>query len=47
MKERAEDEWWIYIYELFREKPNSIYFKGIQYIDFYRALAGKGITFIK
>lgn len=43
--EQIEDEWWIYIYELFRLKPNYVACKRIKYREFYLQLARNKITF--
>ena len=46
-KEKLEDEWWIYIYELYREKNGNPEFRTIQYKDFYELMRKANITFMK
>ena len=44
-KEKLEDEWWIYIYELYCEKNGRLEFKTIQYKDFYELMRKANVTF--
>ena len=44
--EKIEDEWWIYIYELYREKPTKPVFKKIQYKDYYEEMRKAEVTFM-
>lgn len=44
-KEKLEDEWWIYIYELYCEKNGRPEFKTIQYKDFYELMRKANVTF--
>ena len=44
-KEKIEDEWWIYIYELYCERHGRAEFKSIQYKDFYELMRKEKITF--
>ena len=46
MDEQLEDEWWIYIYEVFRDNSTKPAFKKISYKDFYKELVTAKITFI-
>lgn len=45
--EKLEDEWWIYIYELFCEKPTKLEFKTIQYKDFYDLMRKGNVSFLR
>jgi hypothetical protein len=45
--EKLEDEWWIFIYQLYREKPNKPEFKAIRYKEFYKEMRVADITFLK
>jgi Reverse transcriptase (RNA-dependent DNA polymerase) len=47
ISENLQDEWWIYIYELYREKSGSPTMKKISYKDFYEAMRKENITFIR
>jgi hypothetical protein len=44
--EKTEDEWWLYIYELYKEKPRKPELKKIQYKDYYEEMRKAAITFI-
>jgi len=46
-KEKLEDDWWLYIYELYREKPTKPQLKVIMYKDFYEFLRMDKISFVK
>lgn len=46
IKEKAEDEWWIYIYSLMRENKDNPIFKNIKYRDFYLDLLKEDIVFV-
>lgn len=45
--DKIEDEWWIYIYQLFLEQPTKLEFKKISYKDFYEDMRKAKITFYK
>lgn len=47
IKEKLQDEWWIYIYELYREKPTKPVMKKIDYKQFYEAMRKGGVTFME
>lgn len=46
ISEKTEDEWWLYIYELYRESPKKPELKKIQYKDFYDEMRKGDVTFI-
>ncbi len=45
--EKLEDEWWIYIYQLYKERPNKPEFKSINYKAFYEEMRKADITFLR
>jgi hypothetical protein len=45
--ERLEDEWWVFIYQLYKEKPNKSEFKKILYKEFYEEMRLADITFLR
>lgn len=45
--ENLEDEWWLYIYEVFRMYSTKPVFSGIQWKDFYTLLRDANITFLR
>lgn len=47
IKQKLEDEWWIYIYELFKEKPNKPIMKKIRYKEVYEAMRKSSVSFLK
>lgn len=46
INEKLEDEWWIYIYELYRERPKKLEMKRIQYKEFYEEMRVGKVTFM-
>ena len=47
IKEKLEDEWWIYIYQLYYEKPNKIEMKQILVKAFYEQMRKADVSFLK
>lgn len=47
IKEKIEDEWWLFIYQLYSEKPNKPQFKKIAYKEVYEEMRTAKITFLK
>jgi len=47
IKEKNEEEWWIYVYQLFRDFPKKPAFRSIQFKDFYEQLLANDISFVK
>lgn len=47
IKEKTEDEWWIYIYQLYFDRPTKLELKKILYKDFYEQMRKANIKFIK
>lgn len=47
IKEKTEDEWWIYIYQLYVERPTKPEMKKIAYKDFYEIMRKASVTFVK
>lgn len=45
--EKLEDEWWIYIYQLYMEEPNKPQLKKIAYKEIYEDMRKAKITFLK
>jgi len=46
MKDKLEDDWWIYIYEVYKENYKSTKLKKIAYKDFYEGMRIADITFL-
>lgn len=44
--EKIEDEWWIYIYQLYLENHNKSVFNKIKYKDFYEEMRKNNISFL-
>jgi len=47
IKEKLEEDWWLYIYELYRDKSTKPQLKKIQYKDFYEELRKGKVSFVK
>lgn len=46
IKEKNEDEWWVYIYQLYRDSPRKQSLKKIAYKDFYEDMRKGKVTFL-
>ncbi len=44
--EKKEDEWWLFVYETFRDNPNKQPFRQINWKSYYLKMRENGITFI-
>lgn len=47
IKEKLEDEWWIYIYQLYYDKPTKIEMNQISVKDFYEKMRKADVSFLK
>ena len=47
IKEKLEDDWWIYIFQLYNEKPTKPQLKKIAYKEIYEEMRKAKITFLK
>lgn len=47
IREKIEEDWWLYIYELYREKPTKPQMKKIMFKDFYEEIRKAKISFLK
>jgi len=46
VNEKSEEEWWIYVYTLYFDKPRKAVFKPIQFKDFYEDMRKGKVVFV-